>query len=197
MTPELQSTLAKLIAEHPEWCFRCGNWHPPSDNIHVCYLYPVNAFLITAIEALDAQHEADAARIADQQERLQALVQEWNIVHSHLEVEREAHEATKEALDAAEARVKELERAATKAERWLWDPDENQLEQFERIADEFYAATGHLRPGKDDPIEDTSSPENRKRWQEWSQGRNREVLASLRAALKGESPSLQPEKREE
>lgn len=86
-------------------------------------------------------------------------------------------------MEAQEARVKELEEACRKAEGWLWDPDENQLDQFERIAEEYYRATLHMRPGKDSRTEDTNSEENRKRFQEWCHGRNREVLASLRFAL--------------
>ncbi len=40
-------------------------------------------------------------------------------------------------------------------------------ERFEAVGELYHAATGHLRPGKDDPREDTSSPENVQRFEQW------------------------------
>ena len=74
--------------------------------------------------------------------------------------------------------------AITQALGWFYDPDENALTQFERIGDWFYRETGHLRPGKDDRLEDTNSPENRKRFQEWCASKSREALFALRESLK-------------
>lgn len=86
-------------------------------------------------------------------------------------------------LARARASEKRLADAAALAASWAWDPDENQLEQFERIASEYYRDTGYLRPGKDDPFGDSSSKENRERWDAWRAQRSREVLRALRSAL--------------
>ena len=40
-------------------------------------------------------------------------------------------------------------------------------EIFETIGDLYYQDTGHLRPGKSDLLEDTSSEENQLRFLEW------------------------------
>jgi hypothetical protein len=40
-------------------------------------------------------------------------------------------------------------------------------ERFEVVGDLYYAATGHLRPGKDHPHEDSSDPENVQRFEQW------------------------------
>lgn len=40
-------------------------------------------------------------------------------------------------------------------------------EIFEVIGDLYYQDTGHLRPGKSDPLRDTSTEENQLRFLEW------------------------------
>ena len=84
---------------------------------------------------------------------------------------------------ALEARVEKLEAAVEKALEWFYNPDENPLVQFERVGGMFYIATGHLRPGKDDLLEDTDSPENRKRFQDWCMSKSREAIAALNDSL--------------
>ena len=68
---------------------------------------------------------------------------------------------------------------------WLWDPDENANAQFERIAEEFYRATGYMRPGKDDPLPHSQEYEieRNRAWERWRTDRSRTVLAKLRDAL--------------
>ncbi|TAK10595.1 MAG: hypothetical protein EPO32_14790 [Anaerolineae bacterium] len=41
------------------------------------------------------------------------------------------------------------------------------LDRFEALAALYYADTGHMRPGKDSRTEDTSSAENRGRFDKW------------------------------
>ena len=77
-----------------------------------------------------------------------------------------------------------MEFAIRKALGWFYDPDENALTQFERIGELFYRETGHLRPGKDDPREDTSSFENQERFRAWFESKSRESLAALRESIK-------------
>lgn len=83
----------------------------------------------------------------------------------------------------ARAALERIKESVAQALGWFHDPDENPLAQFERIGDWYFRETGHLRPGKDDRLEDTSSPENRKRFQEWCAAKSRERLAALRASL--------------
>ena len=70
---------------------------------------------------------------------------------------------------------------------WLWDPDGDPLETFDRVAEEFRRDTGHLRPGKSYPMECTPSEEEQKAvraaWATWCADRQRAVLVTLRAAL--------------
>lgn len=47
--------------------------------------------------------------------------------------------------------------------------DEN--DRFEIINGLFYRDTGHLRPGKDDPFSNSSSPENVDRFKRWCRER--------------------------
>lgn len=87
-------------------------------------------------------------------------------------------------LEAARVEVAELREAATLAASWLYDPDENATERFERIADEFHRMTGMLRPGKSQPLEGGHSDEERQAvWDTWSKARARAVLVGLRSAL--------------
>lgn len=46
----------------------------------------------------------------------------------------------------------------------------NPTARFEALGDLYYRATGHLRPGKDEPMEtrrDSNSDENRERFERW------------------------------
>lgn len=43
--------------------------------------------------------------------------------------------------------------------------------EFEALAEEYRKATGFLAPGKDDPIRNTSDPENVARWDAWLKAR--------------------------
>lgn len=54
----------------------------------------------------------------------------------------------------------------------------NDLERFEILADLYYRDSGHLMPGKSDPIKDTNTDENRQRFGEWYK------TQSLESALK-------------
>lgn len=77
-----------------------------------------------------------------------------------------------------------LRAALTDTIAWMWDPDADPTEQFEQVAAVFYRDTGHLRPGKSDPMAMTGSPEDRAQaWEVWRHQRAREVLANMRAAL--------------
>lgn len=42
------TTIEEMKAQHPEWCFTCGNWHLHSGGIHTCHENPVIAALIAA-----------------------------------------------------------------------------------------------------------------------------------------------------
>lgn len=70
--------------------------------------------------------------------------------------------------------------AVEKALAWLRDPDDTTLNQFERVASEFYKATGFTRPGKDVPVAAAEDDTERNRaWVEWCEDRSREVRAAL------------------
>lgn len=175
MANDLKARLDAMVA------LRAHDWDLVKGSESGRWMRIYEAVALDLLAKLDAQDKVIAA---NNMEGLRGLM-EWALEKAKAADAAEAQvESLKLETKALTAERDELKNAAWKAERWLWDPDENQLDQFERIADEFYAATGHLRPGKDDSFEDTSSPENRKRWQDWSHGRNREVLALLRAALK-------------
>ena len=64
---------------------------------------------------------------------------------------RSASEGPSDADAALIAAAPDLLLAARDAAAWAWDPDEDQLEQFERIASWFQRETGFLRPGKSYP----------------------------------------------
>ena len=123
--PSDSPTLAKLKADHPSICFLCGN---TNRKMHRCDHRKAVGILRAAVEALDAQHEADAARIAklsrESERRLQLLVlksnelnKEWRRAENaegQLTAEREALDAQHEA-DAA--RIEEL-RCPETNEEW-------------------------------------------------------------------------------
>jgi len=44
----------------------------------------------------------------------------------------------------------------------------NYTQRFETVGDLYRRHSGHLRPGKDDPGRDSSSPENRAAFDEWA-----------------------------
>lgn len=75
--------------------------------------------------------------------------------------------------------------AAKEALAWIWDPDADANDEFERIAAEFYRETGYLRPGKDAPFRANADPNyDAKRaaeWEWWRTSRARKVRAALEA----------------
>lgn len=87
-------------------------------------------------------------------------------------------------LALAEGREKALREALEDILRGAWDPDESDLEFYERVAEEFYRATGYMRPGKDDRSNSHTPEERQKRWGEWIRERARARIAKGRAALR-------------
>lgn len=71
--------------------------------------------------------------------------------------------------------------AAKNALAWMYDPDANANDEFERIAAEFRRDTGMLRPGKDDPVH--SDEERAARFEEWRKERQRTVRTALAAFI--------------
>lgn len=72
--------------------------------------------------------------------------------------------------------------AAKDALSWIWDPDADPLDTFERIADEFYRDTGFLRPGKSEPFGyERDEKEREAAWEQWRRDRSRKVRAALAA----------------
>lgn len=63
----------------------------------------------------------------------------------------------------------------------------NSVEQWEHLADEYYAETGRLRPGKDPSAVAMLSEDERraehKLWQAWSEQRKEALFERVRAAL--------------
>lgn len=81
------------------------------------------------------------------------------------------------------AAAPDLYDALDAASLWMWDPDENSVESFERINEWFMKETGHMRPGKSYPME-TPPPDNLQQiWDEWRTKKSRDVLLAIRAAL--------------
>lgn len=76
-----------------------------------------------------------------------------------------------------------LESGAIAVERalaWIHDPDDP--DEFERIAAEFFQATGFLRPGKDYPVGGSVDEHARlDAWEKWRHSRSAEVRAQLLA----------------
>lgn len=73
--------------------------------------------------------------------------------------------------------------AVEKALAWIHDP--NDQEEFERIAGEFYRATGFTRPGKDDPVAGSVHPDTRQdAWDKWRHARSAAVRADLIGFIK-------------
>jgi hypothetical protein len=103
-------------------------------------------------------------------------------VCSHLE--QKARE-----LDDAHAEIERLRNALTGALSWFSDPDADKLEQWERIASEFYEETGYLRPGKSYPLGSYVPDDLDEIWGEWTLRRQRETIANMRAALVVSPPS--------
>jgi hypothetical protein len=52
-------------------------------------------------------------------------------------------------------------------------PAESDYDRFERLADEFYRATGYMAPGKDDRSNSHTYEERRNRWDEWISARQK------------------------
>lgn len=80
----------------------------------------------------------------------------------------------------------ELLEAARKAVAWIWDPEADQLEQFERVAEEFHRATGFLRPGKSEPMALATEERQKERdaaWEKWRRERSSGVINGLRTAI--------------
>jgi hypothetical protein len=87
-------------------------------------------------------------------------------------------------LVAERARAERLAQAAKAAADWMWDPDAP-AEQYERMAEEFYRATGYLRPGKSEPLECGDRTEERAAaWERWRTERARSLLSNLRTTLR-------------
>lgn len=97
-------------------------------------------------------------------------------------------------ITSQSAALKMAVEAMDKANFWMYDPDENANDEFERIGERYASATGFLRPGKDDPFRDSSSSENTMRFRQWanaeSRSRHQELIAALTACREalGEQP---------
>ncbi len=52
-------------------------------------------------------------------------------------------------------------------------PAESDYDRFERLADEFYRATGYMAPGKDDRSNSHTYQERRDKWDEWISARQK------------------------
>lgn len=89
-------------------------------------------------------------------------------------------------VDDLLVKLKEREELLEKIKVFLWNPDENANERFERIGKRFYKETLFLRPGKSDPEKDTSSPENVKRFDDWYENKFRELCAAYESRQSGE-----------
>ena len=81
-----------------------------------------------------------------------------------------------------DAEIERLRKAVADALAWFSDPDTDVVEQFERIAEEFYRETGHLRPGKSYPMGLLPPDDLDSIWSEWTYMRQRSVLKGLRDA---------------
>ena len=114
---------------------------------------------------------------------------EYQVGTTISDAERRAAEATfmndiyahASALDAAHARGAaerdELVKALDGLLMLFKQPDEDSLEQFERVADAFYQETGFLRPGKDCRRDD---PEIRQeQWDKWFEDKILTARATL------------------
>ena len=66
---------------------------------------------------------------------------------------------------------------------WMYDRDNDPIDEFERVAARFQSETGMLRPGKDDRIGAHGPDERREAFELWCEKTHREVLAAARAAL--------------
>ena len=116
--------------------------------------------------------------------------------------ESDLHEAAVYVRDdihaALEAECAELRNALSMALAWFTDPDGDLLEQWERIAEEFYRDTGYLRPGKSYPLGAYVPEDLESIWAEWTFNRSRAVFKKMEAAYltKRQSADAQKEKPE-
>lgn len=83
-------------------------------------------------------------------------------------------------LDALRSEVGRLRAALYDVLEMCLDPNDAN-ESFEQVGRLYERATGHLRPGKDDPLRDSSSDENRKRFHEWHDAEWAKRYAAARA----------------
>lgn len=92
-------------------------------------------------------------------------------------------------VDACRAELRRQRDEAMAALTLAWDwcrSDEDAATRFERIADEFYRATGLLRPGKSAPMEMGGAEHDELRrttWNAWTALRSAAVTEAMRAAL--------------
>jgi hypothetical protein len=69
---------------------------------------------------------------------------------------------------------------AQEALAWLWNPDEGEVEQFDRMAAQFRAETGFMRPGKDEPAPSGHGKDERyEAWTTWCATKSREARAAV------------------
>ncbi len=117
-----------------------------------------NAGVIVA--ALDWQKQR-IAELERERENWQTTAEEGSWPY-----EWEVATRLKEQRDALRSEVERLRAALYDVLEMCLDPNDAN-ESFEQVGRLYERATGHLRPGKDDPFRDSSSDENRKRFHEW------------------------------
>jgi hypothetical protein len=81
------------------------------------------------------------------------------------------------------AAAPEMYDALENALKWFHDPVADRLEEWERIAHEFYKETGYLRPGKSWPMGVAVPDDVESVWFDWCNRRSIEALNAMRLAL--------------
>lgn len=114
------------------------------------------------------------------QDRRIADVRGWGWLQ-HQPNPEQTQDANARLIAAAPEMADALRVALAKA----YDPDENVVERFDRVADEFYRATGYMRPGKAEPMGfDRHTYEEREAaFKAWVDAEARKSVAAMRAAL--------------
>ena len=85
-------------------------------------------------------------------------------------------------IERLKAENADMRDALEMALSWFHNPEADRLEEWERIAHEFYKETGYLRPGKSWPMGEPVPDDVDSVWSDWCKRRAIEVFNAMRIA---------------
>lgn len=122
------------------------------------------------------------AQVAQERDQARAALAERDREIERLRAQRQAALENAEGALADNKRLRGLARQLAEGLRDMRSvcfDRRDALSEFERLGDLYYRATGHLRPGKDDPFEYSNSAENNERYEQWSRDRTEKAFDSV------------------